>query len=107
MPRVSMATSGAISISVAILFLTCRSLLRQIAARCSTVQQVESMTSKHRITVNLSEVEYAELGKLADKSNVSLAWLGRHAINSLIERAQNDEDQTPLPLSRSLRRGTQ
>lgn len=65
------------------------------------------MTSKHRITVNLSEVEYAALGELADKSKVSLAWLGRHAISNLIERAQNDEDEAPLPLSRSLRRGTQ
>lgn len=63
------------------------------------------MTSKHRITVNLSDGEYAALGELAEKSKVSLAWLGCHAISSLIERAQNDEEQMPLPLTRQQRRG--
>ena len=70
------------------------------------MQQSDSMTSKHRITVNLSDGEYAALGELAEKSKVSLAWLGRHAISTLLERAENDEDQMPLPLSQSQRRGT-
>lgn len=58
------------------------------------------MTSKHRITVNLSDDEYGRLEELAEKSKVSKAWLGRHAISSLLERAQNDEQQMPLPLVR-------
>lgn len=61
------------------------------------------MTSKHRITVNLSDDEYDALELLAEKSKVSKAWLGRHAISSLLERAQNDENQMPLPLTRQRR----
>lgn len=61
------------------------------------------MTSKHRLTVNLSDDEYDALEQLAEKSKVSKAWLGRHAISSLLESAQNDENQMPLPLSRQRR----
>jgi predicted transcriptional regulator len=55
------------------------------------------MSSKHRLTVNLSDVEAAQLSELADRAKVSKAWLGRHAICSLLERAQTDELQIPLP----------
>lgn len=61
------------------------------------------MTSKHRITVNLSDDEYDRLGELAEKSKVSKAWLGRHAISSLLDRSENNEDQMPLPLTRQRR----
>lgn len=64
------------------------------------------MPSKNRITVNLSEDEYAALDRLAAKLKVSKAWLGRLAITQLIERAQNDETQLPLPLTQLKQRGT-
>lgn len=57
------------------------------------------MTSKHRLTVNLTDEEADALAELAEKSKVSKAWLGRHAICSLLERAQNDDGQIPLPLT--------
>ena len=56
------------------------------------------MTSKHRITINLSDEEADALAELALKSKVSKAWLGRHAICSLLERTHNEQDQFPLPL---------
>jgi predicted transcriptional regulator len=56
------------------------------------------MTSKHRVTVNLSDEEADALAELAGKSKVSKAWLGRHAICALLERAQNSDGQIPLPL---------
>jgi predicted transcriptional regulator len=59
------------------------------------------MTSKHRITVNLSDDEHAALEALAEKSRVSKAWLGRQAICTLLERAKQDETQLPLPLPRT------
>ncbi len=67
----------------------------QGAAPCG---KVSPMTSKHRITVNLSDEEADALAELAQKSKVSKAWLGRHAICSLLEQAQNQQDQFPLPL---------
>ncbi|WP_158264417.1 CopG family transcriptional regulator [Nitratireductor sp. StC3] len=59
------------------------------------------MASKNRLTVNLSDKEYAALDRLAERSKVSKAWLGRHAISALLEQAQNqnDEPQMPLPLA--------
>lgn len=58
------------------------------------------MTSKNRVTINLSEDEHAALDHLATNLKVSKAWLGRQAIAQMIERAQNDEAQLPLPLVR-------
>lgn len=75
----------------------------QSAALCGKVRQ--PMPSKNRITVNLSEDEYAAFDRLAARSKVSKAWLGRHAISSLIERTDGDEQQLPLPLTGLKRRG--
>ena len=63
------------------------------------------MTTKHRLTVNLSDEEADAIAVLAEKSKVSKAWLGRHAICELLERAQNDEGQIPLPLTTTADRG--
>lgn len=63
--------------------------------------------SKNRVTVNLSDEEAMQLAELAEKSKVSKAWLGRHAICSLLERAQRDEMQMPLPLAESVQGGAQ
>lgn len=76
----------------------------QGAALCSKVMQ--TMPSKNRITVNLSEDEYSALDQLALRSKVSKAWLGRHAISSLLERTQYDEQQLPLPLTGLKQRGS-
>src|SRR3546814_18923716 len=76
----------------------------QGAALCGKVRQL--MPSKNRITVNLSEDEYAAFDRLAARSKVSKAWLGRHAISSLIERTDGDEQQLPLPLTGLKRRGS-
>ncbi|GAM02791.1 hypothetical protein SP5_099_00060 [Sphingomonas parapaucimobilis NBRC 15100] len=57
------------------------------------------MTSKNRLTVNLSDDEADALAQIAEKSKVSKAWLGRHAICALLERAKEDDGQIPLPLA--------
>lgn len=58
-----------------------------------------NMTSKNRLTVNLSDDEADALAQIAEKSKVSKAWLGRHAIRALLERANEDDGQIPLPLA--------
>ncbi|MBE7731350.1 MULTISPECIES: ribbon-helix-helix domain-containing protein [Acetobacteraceae] len=77
----------------------------QSAALCGVMRQ--TVSSKNRITVNLSEDEYAAFDQIAARSKVSKAWLGRHAISLLIERVEGDEQQLPLPLTVSKRRGRQ
>ena len=47
----------------------------------------------------MSDDEFSALGELAEKSKVSKAWLGRHAISSLLEKANNGLEQLPLPLN--------
>jgi len=44
------------------------------------------MAAKNRITVNLSDGEYAALAELAERHQVSLAWLCRRAVGLLIEK---------------------
>jgi len=56
------------------------------------------VTSKHRISVSLSEREYQELSSLSEQYKVSMAWLGRKAIEGLLEKFENDELQFPLRL---------
>lgn len=55
------------------------------------------MASKNRLTVNLSDDELASLCELAERSKVSMAWLGRQAICELLERTQANKEQLPLP----------
>lgn len=55
------------------------------------------MLSKNRLTVNLSPDEYAALDALAGKAKVSKAWLARHAICDLLDRAKREDKQIPLP----------
>jgi hypothetical protein len=56
------------------------------------------VTIKHRISVNLSEKEYNELSSLSEQYRVSMAWLGREAIEGLLEKFENEELQLPLRL---------
>ncbi len=58
-----------------------------------------AMASKNRLTVNLSDQEFSALVDLAEKAKVSKAWLGRKAIRELLERAQSEGQQLPLPLA--------
>ena len=69
------------------------------------VGKVGKMPSKNRLTVNLSDEEAMALDELSEKSRVSKAWIGRHAICSLLERAQGDHNQLPLPLTELARKG--
>lgn len=70
------------------------------------MQQVEAlMSSKNRVTVNLSDDELRNVTQLAAQANVSKAWVIRHAIRDLLETAGNDE-QLPLPLAEAFRRGS-
>jgi predicted transcriptional regulator len=63
------------------------------------MQHRDSTTSKSRLTVNLSGEEYAALEALAERSRVSKAWLGRHAIAELLKQATNDPQAMPPPLA--------
>lgn len=66
-----------------------------------------AMTSKNRLTVNLSDEEALALSELSEKTKVSKAWLGRHAICSLLKLTQGDHNQLPLPLTELVRKGVQ
>ena len=89
--------------------LTAQELAERIGVSRSTLQHHSlggaAMTSKNRLTVNLSDEEAMALDELSEKSKVSKAWLGRHAICSLLERTQGDHNQLPLPLTELARKG--
>jgi len=67
--------------------------------------EAKLMSSKNRVTVNLSDEEAAQLAELAERAKVSKAWIGRHAICSLLERNQKGEQQIPLPFLAVRRKG--
>ena len=46
------------------------------------------MVSDNRITVNLSDSNYADLCTLSEKHSVSLAWLGRQAIIDFLTKCR-------------------
>jgi hypothetical protein len=52
-------------------------------------------TNKQRISINLSNSEYAELSALAERHNLSMAWLGHKAVLDLLEQSRG-ELQLPL-----------
>lgn len=49
------------------------------------------MPAKRRITVNLEDVEYEALQRIAKSTDRSLAWLGRKAICDFIDQRQRTE----------------
>lgn len=53
-----------------------------------------------RLSVSLDEASHAKLSRLADRYDVSLAWIIRKAIAEFIDR-QEENDQAELPLRRS------
>jgi predicted transcriptional regulator len=56
------------------------------------------MSSKNRVTVNLSDEEFSSLNRLAARSKVSKAWLVRHALCDLLA-ANKEDQQLSLPLA--------
>lgn len=44
------------------------------------------MTAKHRITINMTEAEYTALSALAERLQVSMAWLGRRALGEMVKK---------------------
>ena len=54
-------------------------------------------TTKHRVPANLTDIEFSELAALAEKYDVSLAWLTRKAILEFIDRYRSNQLQLPLP----------
>jgi len=57
-------------------------------------------TNKQRITINLSDGEYGELAALAEKNNVSMAWIGRKAIIDLLQQARGKSVQLSLTFAK-------
>jgi predicted transcriptional regulator len=53
-------------------------------------------TNKHRIAINLDDSEFSELGEMAEKHDVSFAWIGRQAVLEFLSRYK--DQQLPLPL---------
>ena len=56
-------------------------------------------TTKQRISINLPDSEYTELAALAEKHNISMAWIGRKAILDFLERNRENPLQLPLTFS--------
>jgi hypothetical protein len=56
-------------------------------------------TTKQRISINLPDEEYAELAGLAERHNLSMAWIGRKAVIELLERCRDKPLQLPLKFS--------
>lgn len=53
-----------------------------------------------RLSVSLSDSEYRDLKALAEKHDISMAWLGRRAILELLDKYVKEEMQLPLKLTR-------
>ena len=68
-----------------------------IAAVCSNYRG-GVMTSKARITINITDAEYAALSDMKEQCQVSIAWLGRRAITELLEKYRKNPKQMVLPL---------
>lgn len=57
------------------------------------------MAATNRITVNLTDSEYAALAELAKRFKVSMAWLCRRAMAELIENYRERPGQMLLPFT--------
>jgi len=56
-------------------------------------------TTKQRLSINLPDSEYAELAALAERHNLSMAWIGRKAIIDFLGRHRDNPLQLPLTFS--------
>jgi hypothetical protein len=57
-------------------------------------------TNKQRLSINLSDREYAELSALAERNNLSMAWIGHKAVCDFLDHAHSESLQLPLTFSR-------
>jgi hypothetical protein len=57
-------------------------------------------TTKQRISINLSDSEYAELSALAEAHDLSMAWIGHKAILGFMEQYRAESLQLPLSFAK-------
>jgi hypothetical protein len=57
-------------------------------------------TTKQRLSINLSDREYAELSALAERNNLSMAWIGHKAVRDFLDQANYGSLQLPLTFSK-------
>jgi hypothetical protein len=57
-------------------------------------------TNKQRITINLTNDEYAQLAALAERHNLSMAWIGHKAILAFLEQQHGAALQLPLAFAK-------
>lgn len=60
----------------------------------------ESTRSPVRLSVNLTEDQYLRLNEIALKSDVSLAWLVRQAVQQFLDTTHNEQFPLPIRLDR-------
>ena len=63
-------------------------------------RQALGIISMYRVSVSVSEREYQEWLALAEKHEVSMAWLGRKAMQDFLSRSRREQLQLPLSLPR-------
>jgi len=59
-------------------------------------------TTKQRVSINLSDAEYSELAALAERHNLSMAWIGHRAILAFLEHNREESLQLPLTFNKRL-----
>ncbi len=57
-------------------------------------------TTKQRLSIILPDQEFAELAAMAEKHNISMAWIGRKALSDFLERNRENPLQLPLTFSK-------
>ena len=57
-----------------------------------------------RLSISLDPTDHAELARLAEEHDLSVAWMVRKAVSEFVARNAN-QDQPVLPLQRSSNRG--
>lgn len=57
-----------------------------------------AVATRPRISISLPERDYTALCALAEKHDISLAWLGRQAVAEFLERYRDRDLQLPLTL---------
>ena len=56
------------------------------------------MKTKTRFSVALDEQDYAELLEMANKHQISMAWIVRQAVTDFLDRYRSETAQLPLHL---------
>lgn len=55
------------------------------------------MNKTHRISIGLSDQEYADLQQISENHRVSLAWIGRQAISDFLAAYGKENHSKLLP----------